>query len=152
MLGMPPNTVHRALIALHRRGEVVWSGRVLPGKKVRLWGRGDNKPHRWPPPKPGPIALPGAREALGAELLRIAVNRAHSGNRNDTGLWLACQLRDKGWSIEQAWCLMEVYVGLVPPGAHPYTFREADASLRQAFKREPRTPFLVSGTQSGTKL
>jgi hypothetical protein len=142
-LGLPTTTVHRALIALHRRGEVVWSGRVLPETRVRLWGLGDGRPHRWPPPKPGPVALPGARPAHGGDLLELALDRARPGNRNAVGLWLACQLRDTGRPIEMAWETMQLYVSLVRPGDHPYTPREAEASLAQAYRREPRSPFLV---------
>lgn len=145
-LGLGKTTVIKALTALHRRGEVVATGGFSSRKHIRYWARGDGNPHTWPPPKPGPIKLPGSREAYGGELLTMALDRVRPGTRNETGLWLACQLRDKGWTIEMAWCLMEVYAASVPQPdqRRAYTFREAAAAMEQAYRREAREPFRVT--------
>jgi hypothetical protein len=88
---------------------------------------------------------PTVRERC-AELGRIARGRARPGTRNHTGLWLGCQLRDAGADWAEAVHYMECFVLIVNadhPGDHPYTVREALASLGQAYRREPREPWLV---------
>jgi len=67
--------------------------------------------------------------------------KAAVGNRNDTGLWLACQLRDARITEEEARPIMLQYVSDVPqaPG-EPYDDREALASLKNAYSKPPREP------------
>jgi len=72
--------------------------------------------------------------------LQRALAVASPGNRNCTGFWLACQLRDLGLDESEAEGYMIQYANGVPPGDHPYTAEEALASLRSAYKREPREP------------
>jgi hypothetical protein len=69
-----------------------------------------------------------------------AMERASSGNRNDVGLWLACQLRDGGLPLEAAKPPMLEYAKNVLPGGHPYTTEEALATLESAYRRDPREP------------
>lgn len=80
--------------------------------------------------------------ALASRILQEALNRAQPGNRNDIGLWLACQLRDDGISQAEAEAVMLRYAARVGTiGAESYTEREAIATLEQAFTRPAREPW-----------
>ena len=61
-------------------------------------------------------------------------------NRNKTGFWLACQLRDLGLEAGEASEYMRSYAHGVPAGDHPYTEEDAQKSLEQAYNHEPRAP------------
>jgi hypothetical protein len=77
-------------------------------------------------------------------LLKRALDRASPGNedgRNDSGLWLACQLRDNGYTETEAEPVMKDYAKDVSQQPHPYTEGEAMASLRQAYSRSAREPW-----------
>lgn len=74
--------------------------------------------------------------ADGQRWLAMALERAVEGNRNDTGFWLACQLRDDGMGQEAAESLMADYAARVPGSG--YTLREAMQSLRQAYRATAR--------------
>lgn len=80
-----------------------------------------------------------------SRLLADAVAKVHAGEgRNDSGLWLFCQIRDAGYSREEAIQVKRQWVDAAnqaTPGADRYTQAEADASLKQAFKRQPREPW-----------
>jgi putative DNA primase/helicase len=81
----------------------------------------------------------------GRQWLERAVQRVcESGQgRNDTGFWLACQLRDAGIQQAEAEGLMAVYTDEVADaGDHTYTREEALASLSQAYGAEAREPAL----------
>jgi putative DNA primase/helicase len=70
---------------------------------------------------------------------------ARAGGRNDAGFWLACQLRDGGYTEQEAETIMQTYASRTPDTntkgqAEPYTEAEAKASVRQAYKRPPREP------------
>jgi putative DNA primase/helicase len=55
-------------------------------------------------------------------LLQQAFVKARAGNRNETSLWLACQLRDKGLSESKAEPIMIEYANEVTGKANePYT-------------------------------
>ena len=90
------------------------------------------------------VDLPGASVAASpGYLLRRALSRAATEGRNNAGFWLACQLRDNGFSMGHASCVMEAFAEGVPrmnrAGRRaPYTMSEAAASLRQAFVHPPR--------------
>jgi hypothetical protein len=80
-----------------------------------------------------------------AVLLRWALRRSASG-RNNAGFDLACQLRDNGYSEDEALGVMAAYsagVGHTDQKgyAEAYTDAEAIASLRQAFSRPSRAPW-----------
>jgi AAA domain-containing protein len=79
------------------------------------------------------------------ELLGDALRRSASKGRNDTGLWLACQLRDEQHSHE---AVEAIVVGQYQPlvaenGSHPYTPQEAYDSVVSAFSRPARPPRLL---------
>jgi hypothetical protein len=79
-------------------------------------------------------------------LLRRALSCAAADGRNNAGFWLACQLRDNGFSVGHACCVMEAFAERVPRTNRagkraPYTKSEAAASLRQAFVHPPRDPW-----------
>lgn len=80
--------------------------------------------------------------------LADALDRARDGLRNATGLWLACQLRDDGYHFSDAQTVMGEYARKVPAGEETYTEREALASLKQAFKKDPRGPARGNGRVS----
>jgi len=73
--------------------------------------------------------------------LQRALQEARPGNRNETGFWLAAQLRDGGVTQSAARDIMRAYQGSVdtyPPD--PYTEHEAQASLASAYNGTPRDP------------
>lgn len=75
------------------------------------------------------------------EFLLEAAMRAKPGFRNDTGFWLACQLRDLGLEAGEASEYMRDYAkGLEDSEAEPYTQDEAMESLKQAYSRDAREP------------
>ena len=80
-------------------------------------------------------------KTLAERILLEALERSQPGNRNDTGLWLACQLRDSDISQAEAEAIMRQYVAQVgDTGPEPYIESEAIASLKQAFTRPAREP------------
>lgn len=119
----------------------------------------DDFPEPEPAPAPAPPRpkAPAAANAAPAEtgtratpetLLGRALGRAGAG-RNAAGLWLACQLRDNGFSAEEAEGVLREYADRVPPTApsgdpDPYTFAEALHSIDQAYARAPRDAWSVS--------
>jgi hypothetical protein len=108
-----------------------------------------------PEPKPLQVqeVLSDADSVLGGEYwLKWAIDRAHEGNRNQTGLDLACQLRDSGMSKSEAESFMLQYQRTVDGGSHPYTEREALASLDQAYSTERREPATRSTTPTDAPI
>ncbi|MFC1964495.1 hypothetical protein ACFLWG_00605 [Chloroflexota bacterium] len=74
-----------------------------------------------------------------ANLLDKALNKAAQGNRNETGLWLACQLRDSGSTEVEAEVVMLDYASRVHGnGTEPYTRAEAIATLKSTFSKPAR--------------
>ena len=68
--------------------------------------------------------------------LALSVN----GKRNETGFWLACQLRDAGITMFEASATMRAYAQRTPPGDKPYTEGEAITSLASAYSQSAREP------------
>lgn len=68
--------------------------------------------------------------------LEKALERAVEGTRNNTGFWLACQLRDEGLGEAQAAIALEEYARGVP--GQSYALSEARASVRTAYSRPAR--------------
>ncbi|MGE5612377.1 MAG: DUF3987 domain-containing protein [Bacillota bacterium] len=96
---------------------------------------------------PLPTASPATGPANGQEQacahwLSRAVAQSTSGKRNETGLWLACQLRDAGIAEAQATDTLREYASRVeqPDPAKPYTVEEALATVRSAYSRPAREP------------
>lgn len=78
-----------------------------------------------------------------AELTRRALTRVDVEGRNNSGFWLACQLRDRLLSRPAAELSMAAYAMSVPAMnskgiLEPYLRSEAFASLDQAWSRPPR--------------
>ncbi|HLQ27809.1 MAG TPA: bifunctional DNA primase/polymerase [Ktedonobacteraceae bacterium] len=78
----------------------------------------------------------------GEKWLSQALQKAREGNRNDVGFWLACLLRDDRIPEAEARRIVLTYANLAPQGSTkpPYTSKEAIASVRSAYSREPREP------------
>jgi hypothetical protein len=91
--------------------------------------------------KPRPrkkIKNPNAPEHWLKEAL-VRVKTFHAG-RNETGFWLACQLRDDELDFDTAETVILRYQKLVPERDHAYTKEEAILSLDSAYREEPREP------------
>jgi P4 family phage/plasmid primase-like protien len=86
----------------------------------------------------GPAPRPG--DDTGAFWLEKALQRATDGNRNSTGFWLACQLRDSGLSEQEAEHILLQYATRAPVGRSAYTDREALASVQSAYSQPARPP------------
>ncbi len=85
-----------------------------------------------------------------ANLLDKAVGKAAEGNRNETGFWLACQLRDNGYTEAEAEGVMLDYASQVSGnGIKPYTRTEALESLKSAFSKPPRAKGIGGDTSIG---
>ena len=79
-------------------------------------------------------------------LIEKALARAPIDGRNNSGFWLACQLRDNGFSIEEAEPAMRDYGSRVASTntkgkVEQYTESEITASLRQAYSQPARDPW-----------
>ena len=70
--------------------------------------------------------------------LERALSQAVVGTRNDTGFWLACQLRDAGITKDEGEIIMADYAFHVPGSG--YSSGEALASLKSAYRQPARTP------------
>lgn len=78
-------------------------------------------------------------------LMRKALDRAPHG-RDDAGIWLACQLRDNGYSEDEAEAVVEHFRGQAgDTDAHgrpdPLPARWAREKVSSAYSREPRAPW-----------
>lgn len=79
--------------------------------------------------------------------LKQAVFRANIGNRNDTGFWLACQLRDAGLPSTAAEDVP--FPEHVPQSSgQAYSRREWIASVRSAYSQAPHSPVFGNGSNS----
>jgi hypothetical protein len=107
-----------------------------------------------PEPAPAPVKEPrtnandqarqtGDGEVLSRdELLDVALGLC--GPRHNTGWWLACQLRDCGYSKADAETTMRDYQGRVENAAaadHSYTWNDAKRSLDDAYASPSREPW-----------
>lgn len=106
-----------------------------------------------PQPKPPPesrTAATGAtyphasgndagRHWLDKALARVVPHGGENG-RNNTGLWLAAQLRDAGLSQREAEPFMREYQQRAPTGEDFYTEAAAMRTLKSAYSRPPRPP------------
>ncbi len=97
--------------------------------------------------------VPAARFGGGTEnhvdcesLIEKALGIAADSGRNNAGFWLACQLRDNGYSLGDATAWMRAYRSRVASTntkgqVEPYTESEIIASLNEAFSRSARDPW-----------
>jgi replicative DNA helicase len=97
-----------------------------------------------------------ADRAHSDRLLFRALDIVHSGkdSRNNTGHWLACQLRDNRFSKYEAEEVMRDYAARVPPTdargqVAPYTLSEALTTLSGVFSTPPREPSVGSTASMG---
>ena len=74
--------------------------------------------------------------------LQRALRRTSTGNRNNTGFWLACQLRDSGLDQSRAETTLRAYARSLDSD---YTEGEALATVRSAYSRPAREPATTSG-------
>src|SRR5574337_1960406 len=89
------------------------------------------------PVRPAPDHADWAAQDTGQYWLDKALGRAvPNSNRNEIGLWLACQLRDAGLSYGEAEHWVREYATLAP--GRGYSDSEALASLKQAYTRPAR--------------
>jgi putative DNA primase/helicase len=87
---------------------------------------------------------PEAVDGIAARVLEWTLRRVtrQGLGRNEGGLQLAVQLRDNGLTPEQAEPIVMQYQAAVTGiGDHPYEAVEAQASLRQAYRRPARSPW-----------
>jgi putative DNA primase/helicase len=94
-------------------------------------------------PEPAPSLAPAqpapSTQQAGEHWLQKAVSMATEGNRNHTGFWLACQLRDSDLAIGQAESILLAYAGLVRNGRNgTYKDNEARASVKSAYTAPAR--------------
>lgn len=109
------------------------------------------------PPASSLPALAGTGQRVPPERLwQPALDRAGREGRNDSGLWLACQLRDNGYTEAEADAIgCSEYVPRVPRTTpdgviEPYTDDEYRTSVGQAYGRAPRAPWTTSRAASQT--
>jgi len=131
-------------------GYVVLPPSTLYGRKHYIWANPDTPLAPLPdwlrtllPVKGEHQQFPqglGFASSSGEKWLGDAVARATHGNRNATGFWLACQLRDDGLSQQHATTLLLVYANRVPQERSSYTSKEALASVKSAYSRPRREP------------
>jgi hypothetical protein len=78
----------------------------------------------------------------------VAPENGNSGNRNELGFELACQLRDNRIERLVAEETMREYARRCPVGDYPHEEKDALASLDQAYGRPPRKPWKVASDAS----
>lgn len=108
-----------------------------------------------PTAPPSAIAPAPAGEVRPRGLARVLDNPEYwlqraiteHADRNGGGFWLACQLRDAGHDQRTAETLLTRYAQIrVTEGSHPYTEREALASVRSAYSRPARYAVTLTET------
>jgi DNA-binding transcriptional ArsR family regulator len=95
-----------------------------------------------------PVREPAIPLLDAAQLLNEAIRRGLPGNRNNTGFWLARQLRDTGYTIDTARTVMLEYQAAVEnTDDNPYTLDEAKDSLNSAYN--PKNAYKRKSAISG---
>jgi hypothetical protein len=119
---------------------------VLP-EEVRTLLRDRGGQENVPPKPPESTHQPVAgRRADSQSIIRRALTIAPRDGRNNAGFWLACQLRDNGYSSGEAEVVMRDYRLQVPYSntkgkPEAYTEPEMKASLREAYSKPAREPW-----------
>lgn len=85
-------------------------------------------------------------ERLVAQMLRRALEMSRGEGRNNSGFWLACQLRDQGLSLNEAELVLTQFVNSVDSVntkgyLENYSLQEARSSLHSAFSVQARQPW-----------
>lgn len=121
---------------------------VLP-EDVRnfLW---NHSPHRRVSANRGPFSGPRVDSWERVDVNRLicdSLDIARRDGRNNAGFWLACQLRDNGYDLAAAESAMRVFRSHAGPAntkgrQEPYTEHEMMASLREAYSRSAREPWV----------
>jgi hypothetical protein len=83
-------------------------------------------------------------------LAKFLARERNGAGRNDTGLDLACQLRDNGYTEQEAAVVMAQYAASVrntntKGNPEPYGEKEWRATLRSAYRRPAREPWVQPG-------
>lgn len=126
--------------SLHQSGQRYrWQEGASPLASLPDWLSALLAPSPAPAPRV-PSRLPGERQTDPQSWLRMALERARPGTRNSTGYWLACRLREAGLSVPEAEAILLRYAAQVAAGDHPYTAREALASVRSAYQHPALEP------------
>ena len=113
---------------------------VAPVKAEDQSHHADGKPHE------NQIVSIGRVDA--ERLVCMALDRAAADGRNNTGIWLGCQLRDNGYAFGEAESVMQNYRSRCPGidtkgQPEPYTEQEMKATLLEAFSRPAREPWTL---------
>ena len=121
----------------------------LPDFLLDALGVRDSATDQEDEPEPEPIEF-GAYKP--DRLVAQAIGKVENGeSRNNTGIWLACQLRDARLTQDDAREYMRTYWQEVQfSGAHEYAWAEAEKTLSSAYSRGPREqakPPKGSGTE-----
>jgi hypothetical protein len=107
----------------------------------------------WEPPPPEAVASNGAGRASDDDervaesvLIERAIREAALSGRNNAGFWLACQLRDNGYTQPEAERAVLDYRGRAGETntkgtIEPYAEGDVIASVREAYNRSPREPW-----------
>ena len=92
-----------------------------------------------------------ATSSLKMTLLRRAIEKGEPGNRNNSGYWLACQLRDNRVSEEEALEIMQQHVDNTEYPGGSYNYTEALRTLKSAYSGKPRDAWkpIVQSTPEG---
>jgi putative DNA primase/helicase len=99
------------------------------------------------PKSPLVAAAAGSRHPAPDVLLARALGKVGDGEgRDNTGLWLACQMRDAGYSQAEAEAVVIEYVDYVPEHykkgrLDPYDEADAKRNARSAYSRPARPPW-----------
>ena len=101
------------------------------------------------PVRPGGVYRQVERGRVPSEvLIDRALNQTAQDGRNNAGMWLATQLRDNGYSRNEALEGMQDYTQRVSGHntkgkAEPYTLTDAMATLDSAYSAPPREPWTL---------
>lgn len=108
-------------------------------------------------PTNGKVRIEQAGRVDAERLIRDALDRVGSGlGRNNSGMWLACQLRDNGFSQADTEQALRNYRSRCPEvntkgQREAYTLTEVWATLREAYSRPPREPWERKTTTPAAK-
>ena len=99
------------------------------------------------------FSQPAADRVPVDRITAMAVDKVRSGEdtRNNTGYWFFCQLRDNGYSKDEASLTLREWVRLANEatlGQVRYTQEEAKATLKSAYKQDAREPWGEGGKPS----